>query len=83
MAKDLKLGLNTGYWTAGPPHGAAEAIAAADELGFDSIWTAEAYGSDALTPLWRGGEPRPRTCDSEQRSCRCRRAARRRRRWPR
>ena len=55
MAKDLKLGLNTGYWAGGPPHGAAEAIAAADELGFDSIWTAEAYGSDALTPLaWWG-----------------------------
>jgi F420-dependent oxidoreductase-like protein len=55
MARELKLGLNTGYWTAGPPPGAEEAIAAADELGFDSIWTAEAYGSDALTPLaWWG-----------------------------
>ncbi len=55
MGRDLKLGLNTGYWMAGPPHGAVEAIAAADELGFDSIWTAEAYGSDALTPLaWWG-----------------------------
>ena len=59
MAKDLRLGLNTGYWGAGPPHGAAEAIAAADELGFDSIWTAEAYGSDALTPLaWWGSATR-------------------------
>ena len=59
MAKDLRLGLNTGYWGAGPPHGAAEAIAAADELGFDSIWTAEAYGSDALTPLaWWGAATR-------------------------
>ena len=55
MARDLKLGLNTGYWTAGPPPGAAEAIAEADRLGFDSIWTAEAYGSDVLTPLaWWG-----------------------------
>ena len=55
MARDLKLGLNTGYWMAGPPPGAAEAIAAADELEYDSIWTAEAYGSDALTPLaWWG-----------------------------
>jgi F420-dependent oxidoreductase-like protein len=55
MARDLKLGLNTGYWTSGPPHGAAEAIAAAEELGYDSIWTAEAYGSDALSPLaWWG-----------------------------
>jgi F420-dependent oxidoreductase-like protein len=55
MARDLKLGLNTGYWTAGPPAGAPEAVAEAQRLGFDSIWTAEAYGSDVLTPLaWWG-----------------------------
>src|SRR5204862_6287281 len=51
MAKTLKLGLNTGYWAGGPPPGAAEAIAEAEKLGVDSIWTAEAYGSDCLTPL--------------------------------
>ncbi len=52
---DLKLGLNTGYWAGGPPHGVTEAIAEADRLGLHSIWTAEAYGSDALTPLaWWG-----------------------------
>lgn len=51
----LKLGLNTGYWTGGPPPGAAESIAEAERLGFDSVWTAEAYGSDALMPLaWWG-----------------------------
>ena len=55
MAKQLKLGLNTGYWTAAPPPGVEEAIAEADGLGYDSIWTAEAYGSDVLTPLaWWG-----------------------------
>jgi F420-dependent oxidoreductase-like protein len=55
MAGELKLGLNTGYWAGGPPPGAAEAIAAAESLGVDSIWTAEAYGSDCLTPLaWWG-----------------------------
>jgi F420-dependent oxidoreductase-like protein len=55
MARDLRLGLNTGYWSAGPPPGAQEAVLEADRLGFDSIWTAEAYGSDALTPLaWWG-----------------------------
>jgi F420-dependent oxidoreductase-like protein len=55
MAHDLKLGLNTGYWGAGPPPGVVEAIAEADRLGFDSVWTAEAYGSDGLTPLaWWG-----------------------------
>ncbi|HEY8866293.1 MAG TPA: LLM class F420-dependent oxidoreductase [Solirubrobacteraceae bacterium] len=55
MARDLKLGLNTGYWTGGPPPGAQEAVVEADRLGFDSVWTAEAYGSDAYTPLaWWG-----------------------------
>lgn len=55
MAGKLKLGLNTGYWAGGPPPGAAEVVAEADKLGVDSIWTAEAYGSDCLTPLaWWG-----------------------------
>src|SRR3954465_6551464 len=57
MANSLKLGLNTGYWAGGPPPGITEAIAEADKLGFDSIWTAEAYGSDCLTPLaWWGSQ---------------------------
>ncbi len=52
---DFKLGYSTGYWSAGPPAGALEAIKEADRLGFDSFWTAEAYGSDCLTPLaWWG-----------------------------
>jgi F420-dependent oxidoreductase-like protein len=52
---DLRLALGTGYWAAGPPPGVEESIAEADRLGFDSIWTSEAYGSDALTPLaWWG-----------------------------
>jgi F420-dependent oxidoreductase-like protein len=51
----VRLGYHTGYWSAGPPPGVAEAIAACERLGFDSIWTAEAYGSDCLTPLaWWG-----------------------------
>ena len=55
MARALKLGLNTGYWAGGPPPGIAETIAEAERLGFDSMWTAEAYGSDCLTPLaWWG-----------------------------
>jgi F420-dependent oxidoreductase-like protein len=59
MARELKLGLNTGYWSAGPPPGVEESIAEADRLGFDSIWTAEAYGSDVLTPLaWWGSQTR-------------------------
>jgi F420-dependent oxidoreductase-like protein len=53
--KDLKLGLQLGYWGSGPPPNAPELIAEAERLEFDSIWTAESYGSDALTPLaWWG-----------------------------
>ncbi len=52
---DLKLGLHLGYWFAGRPEGVAEAVAAAEDLGFDSVWSAEAYGSDCFTPLaWHG-----------------------------
>jgi F420-dependent oxidoreductase-like protein len=55
VSHDLKLGLNVGYWAGGPPPGAAESVQEAERLGFDSIWTAEAYGSDALMPLaWWG-----------------------------
>ena len=29
----------------------------AEKLGYDSVWTAEAYGSDAITPLaWIGAQ---------------------------
>src|SRR6478672_5575599 len=54
----MKLGLIIGYWNnAGPPGGVVEQIAEAERLGFDSMWTAEAYGSDAFTPLaWWGSE---------------------------
>src|SRR2546421_6011172 len=55
MARDLKLALNTGYWSAGPPPGIEETVAEAERAGFDSLWAAEAYGSDVLTPLaWWG-----------------------------
>ena len=55
MAGDLKLGLNTGYWAGGPPEGVTDSIAEAEKLGYESMWTAEAYGSDGLTPLaWWG-----------------------------
>ncbi len=55
----MKLGLNTGYWSSGPPPGVEGQIAAAERLGYDSIWTAEAYGSDCFTPLaWWGASTR-------------------------
>jgi F420-dependent oxidoreductase-like protein len=57
MARDLRLGLNMGYWGGGPPAGALETIKEAERLGFESIWTAEAYGSDAIVPLaWWGSQ---------------------------
>jgi F420-dependent oxidoreductase-like protein len=57
MAKPLKLGLQTGYWAGGPPPNIEQTIATAERLGFDSVWTAEAYGSDCLTPLaWWGSQ---------------------------
>jgi len=57
MAGELKLGLSVGYWAGGPPPGAVEILQEAERLGYDSVWTAEAYGSDALTPLaWWGAQ---------------------------
>lgn len=54
---NLKLGLQLGYWGAGPPQQAVEQVTEAERLGFDSMWTAESYGSDALTPLaWWGSQ---------------------------
>lgn len=51
----MKLGLQLGYWGAKPPRGFIELAQTAESLGYDSVWTAEAYGSDALTPLsWIG-----------------------------
>ena len=32
MARELRLGLNVGYWAGGPPPGVSEAIAEADTL---------------------------------------------------
>lgn len=53
----MKFGLSAGYWGSGPPPGVEDSIAAAESLGFDSMWTAEAYGSDCLTPLaWWGAK---------------------------
>ncbi|MEO6792708.1 MAG: LLM class F420-dependent oxidoreductase [Mycobacterium sp.] len=51
----MKLGLQLGYWGAQPPQNAGELVFAAEEAGFDAVFTAEAWGSDAYTPLaWVG-----------------------------
>jgi F420-dependent oxidoreductase-like protein len=53
----VKLGLQLGYWGAQPPTNHAELVAAAEAAGFDAVFTAEAWGSDAYTPLaWWGRE---------------------------
>jgi F420-dependent oxidoreductase-like protein len=51
----VKLGLHLGYWGAHPPTNHAELARAAEDAGFDTVFTAEAWGSDAFTPLaWWG-----------------------------
>jgi F420-dependent oxidoreductase-like protein len=51
----MKLGLMIGYWTAQPPPDLVERATLAEEVGYDSVWTAEAYGSDVVSPLaWIG-----------------------------
>ena len=55
----MKLGLQLGYWSAQPPTNHAELVATAEEAGFDTVFTAEAWGSDAYTPLaWWGSSTR-------------------------
>src|SRR5216117_1511412 len=46
----MKLGLSIGY-SGAELKLPVEKILLAERLGFDSVWTAEAYGSDAITPL--------------------------------
>jgi F420-dependent oxidoreductase-like protein len=54
MTGALKLGLMLGYWGA-QPEDHLDLVLEAERLGFDSVWTAEAYGSDAISPLcWLG-----------------------------
>jgi F420-dependent oxidoreductase-like protein len=46
----MRLGLNFGYWGSGASDNVAVAREA-EGLGYHSLWTAEAYGSDSVTPL--------------------------------
>jgi F420-dependent oxidoreductase-like protein len=51
----MRTSVSAGYWSAGPPPGAPGLFETAERIGIDQIWTAEAYGSDAWTPLaWWG-----------------------------
>jgi len=54
----VKLGVHVGYWGMGLTREDQLAIVQeAERLGYDSVWTAEAYGSDAATILgWIAGQ---------------------------
>ena len=48
----MKLGVNVGYWGMGMgPDDQLGVVQEAERLGYDSVWAAEAYGSDAATVL--------------------------------
>jgi len=53
----VKLALTLGYWGAQPPADALAKVLEAERLGFDAVFTAESWGSDAFTPLaWWGSQ---------------------------
>jgi F420-dependent oxidoreductase-like protein len=54
----VKLGVHIGYWGLGlTREDQLEIVQEAERLGYDSVWTAEAYGSDAATILgWIAGQ---------------------------
>ncbi len=48
LRRTMRFGVHLGYWGSQPNDFMALATGA-ERLGFDSIWSAEAYGSDAVT----------------------------------
>src|SRR3954447_19301511 len=48
----MKLGVHIGYWGLGlTAEDQISIVKAAEDFGYDSVWAAEAYGSDAATVL--------------------------------
>lgn len=55
----MRLAVNLGYWGADNDHENLALAQEADRLGYDSVWAAEAYGSDAATVLsWVAAQTR-------------------------
>src|SRR5215213_4122936 len=54
----MRLGMNIAYWGLGfTAEQQLEVVREAESLGYDSVWAAEAYGSDAATVLaWIAGQ---------------------------
>jgi F420-dependent oxidoreductase-like protein len=54
----MNLGVHIGYWGLGlSSEDQLKIVQEAERLGYDSVWTAEAYGSDAATILgWLAGQ---------------------------
>ncbi len=54
----MKLGVHIGYWGLGlTSEDQLEVVQEAERLGYDSVWAAEAYGSDTATVLgWLAGQ---------------------------
>src|ERR1700750_3469014 len=54
----MKLGVHIGYWGLGlTSQDQIDIVREAERLGYDSVWAAEAYGSDAATILgWVAGQ---------------------------
>jgi len=62
----MRLGLMTGY-SGSKIHLPMPLIHHAERLGFYAVWTAEAYGSDAVTPLaWIGEQMMSFACSLQQ-----------------
>ena len=45
----MQLGLSLGYWGAQPPTEMVPLVLEAERLGYDAVWTAESWGSDAFS----------------------------------
>ena len=55
MTEDLKLGWHIGYWGRSMPVGVPETLRIIEGLGYGTVFTAESWGSDAISPLaWWG-----------------------------